>query len=653
MTAASPPPSKAAVRKFGRFEIRQMIGRSQASGVWLAFDPQQRQDFNLVVPRAAPTQPPDRDAWVQEVKSAARLKHPRLAEVLDIGVQDTWPYALVLREGCETLSERLAQGSALTPLDVANIACDVLEGLAYAHEAGRAHHDIALHHVLIDKAGRAQLAGLGSGLLRPVAQGVGAARLSNVQQSLREATERDLLMVGLLMHRLLANSWALDDNDLGHCAERVGPEIVRLPFTTPHPVAETLRAIVNRATDRQHRQRYLNARTLLSALQGWVKTNSQDDGGPLVLLLDRLNAVGVLPGRPFTERALVGALSQETLRVDDYVDVVLKNPAMCWEMMRAVNTASFRSNGSDEGVTTLSRAVLLLGQQGVRRLIGGVRGWPGVLAAKSTADPEVGKQAEAALEQELRWSCLAGHIARWMAPFEISDEECALAAMSQRLGWLLVLYHFPDEAAQMKRLMQAGPPAEPGGAPTPGMALEGAAAAVLGINLDDLTQAVLKYWGWEERLAQAARPMPRNAGVRHPSTPEETLRTVACLANELANTQDLPLDKAVSALHQIQLRYARALNLEQRECQATLDHALKLIDRPVTGETDASPSPPIPPARPGKITPPTPDLGARPAVPQATPDTSPAPLMPAATLGSSADTSGGLRARLQSRAQAR
>jgi len=655
MSSTASPPSQPAVRKFGRYEIRQMIGRSQASGAWLAFDPRMQHEVMLLVPRSAPTQAAEREAWVQEVQSGARLQHPRLAEVMEVTLLDTWPFAAVAREGRITLLERLANGPALTPQEVAGIACDVLEGLAYAHEAGRAHQDLALHHILLDKSGRAILAGLGCGLLRPHS-GHPSASPGNHQQTHREATERDLLMMGLMMHRLLANAWPLDDHDIGHCAERVGPEIVRLPFTTPHPVPETLRAIVNRATDRQHRQRYLNARTLLSALQGWIKTNAQDDGGPLVLLLDRLNAVGALPGRPNTERALVGALSQETLRVEDFVDVVLLNPAMSWEMMRAVNTASYRSSGSDEGVTTLSRAVLLLGQQGVRKLISSLRTWPGALAAKASVDPELGQQAQAALDRELRTCCLAGHIARWISPFELSDEECALAAMSQRLGWLLVLYHFPDEAAQMKRLMLPGPPAEQGGAPTPGMSLDGAAAAVLGINLDDLTQAVLKHWGWDDRLAQAARPISRTAGVRHPASNDEMLRTVASLSNEIASTQDLAMDKAVSAMHQIQLRYARPLNLEARECQATLDHAFKVISRPVNSvvEDDAlSRTQDVAPA-PARASSPSAQVvqaatsGAFPS-PDVPPlaDTSPAPLMPAGTLPGG--TGGGLRARLQGR----
>ena len=46
--------------------------------------------------------------------------------------------------------------------------------------------------------------------------------------------------------------------------------------------------IVNRATARQPRQRYLNARTLLRALEGWREAAALDGGGPLALLLDRL-----------------------------------------------------------------------------------------------------------------------------------------------------------------------------------------------------------------------------------------------------------------------------------------------------------------------------------------------------------------------------
>lgn len=554
-----------------------MLGRSHASGTWLAIDPRLQQEVLLCVPRAQPQNDKERDAWTQEVLSGARLKHPQLVDVLEVASHDGWPFVSYARGQSVTLFERLAAGPPPTPLEVVTMVCDILEGLAYAHEAGLAHLDLALHNLLVDSAGRARVAGLSCGLA-PWAPGELVRPPYGLQQ-IRQAAERDVLMVGLLMYRLLVNSPALDDPDLGHAASRIGTEIVRLPWTTPHPVPETLRAIVNRATDRQHRQRYLNARTLLSALQSWIKTNAEDSGGPLALLLDRLNTVGTLPGRPQTERALIATLSQETLRVDDFVDIIVKNPALCWEMLRSVNVASYRSQTVDDGVTTLSRAIMLLGQQGLRKVAAGVRAWPGALGAQTSLAGQAGQHAIADLDKELRLTCLAGHIARLMAPFSISDEEASIAAMSQRLGWLLVLYHFPDEAAQINRLMRPGPPVdEDSTAPTPGMNIEAATAAVLGVNLDDLSISVMKHWGLHARLLHACRPLSRSTPVRTPTTQEDTLRVVASLANEMIQTRLLEPQKSAQALHQVHLRYARALGLTAKECNLTLEHATRLVD---------------------------------------------------------------------------
>lgn len=584
--AAVSPPTTTAPRYFGRFELRQMLGRSHASGIWLAVDPRLQQEVLLCVPRAQPQKDKELDAWTQEVLAGARLKHPRLTEVLEVSAHEGWPFVSYVRGQSVSLYERVQAGPQLTPLEVVVILCDVLDGLAYAHEAGVAHQDIALHNILVDKSGHAAIAGLSCGLA-PLAPGQ-HTRPHYGRQQIRQAAERDVLMVGLLAYRLLVNSPALDEPDLGSAAARIGTEIVRLPWTTPHPVPETLRAIVNRSTDRQHRQRYLNARTLLSALQGWIKTNAEDSGGPLALLLDRLNSVGALPGRPNTERALIGTLSQETLRVDDFVDIIVKNPALCWEMLRAVNVASYQSQSADDGVTTLSRAVMLLGQQGLRKVAGSVRAWPGVLGAQTSLSGEEGSQAILDMGKELRLTCLAGHIARLMAPFSISDEEASMAAMSQRLGWLLVLYHFPEECTQIRRLMLPGPPADAEStAPTPGMTIEAATGAVLGVNLDDLTAAVLKHWGTHERLIHAARPLNRSTPVRTPASPEDTLRTVASLANEIVHTLELDAQKAAPAMHQVYLRYARALGLTAKECSLTLEQATRLVD----GKA-ATPAPP-------------------------------------------------------------
>lgn len=572
-----PPSSNTSPRFFGRFELRQQLGRSMASQVWLAVDSHLHHEVTLCVPRAQPLNDAEGELWMQDVQLGARLKHPQFARVLEVGVHESWPFVILERGEMVTLAERVEAGPPLTPNEATQIVADVLEGLAYAHDAGLVHQDIGLHNVFIDRMGRGHLAALGVGVSTAPA---GRPRRPKLDlYGVRQASERDVLMVGLMLHHLLGNEPPLGEADLGLAVLRVGNEIVRLPWSTPHTVPDTLRAIANRATDRQQRQRYLNARTLLSAIQRWIKASSDDLGGALALLLDRLNTVGALPGRKGTERALVSSLSVETLRVDDLVEVVLKNPAMAWEMLRSANTASYQAAAVDDhGVTTLSRAVMMLGQEGVRRVSSSLRPWPGVLGAQSSLNPDDDGAASQLLADELRRNCLAGHIARLMAPFSISDEEAAMAAMAQCLGSSLIAYHFPEEAAQIKRLTQTLPATEPGGKPTPGMPHDAAVSAVMGVELSELTTSVLRHWGVHERVLAASRSLSRTNAVRKPATREETLRVVASLANELADTVMLDAEKAPAAVHQVYTRFTRALDLTPKECIQTVELAVRLVD---------------------------------------------------------------------------
>ncbi|RZI85241.1 MAG: HDOD domain-containing protein [Rubrivivax sp.] len=576
--AAVPPPSSPPVPHFGRFELRQLLSRSLMATTWRAFDPRAQVEALLCVPRVQPKSQKELDTWKQDVQAAIRLKHPRLLEVTEIGLQDGWPFVSCQRGAQVSLVERLAAGPAPTVMEAVGWMVDLLDGLAYAHEAGVAHRDLGLHNVLIDPNGHVSLAGLGVGLMAEVP---GKAKVQPGLQQQREAAEHDVLMAGLLMYRLLAGQPALDDPDLCSAAQRVGLEIVRLPWSATQPVPDTLRAIVNRATDRQQRQRYLNARTLLAALQGWIKANEQESGGPLALLLDRLNAVGSLPNRPRMERAFAQSLGRDNLRVDDLVDVIARDPGLVWELLRSVNTARFQNGMGDDRVTTITRAVVLLGQQGLRSVAASLRPWPGalvVVASKATGELESG--AQTALEAELRRTCIAGHIARLLAPFSISDEEALVAAISQRLGQLLVRYHFADEAAQIDRLMQPGPPPDAESPPTPGMNLEAAAGAVLGIDMNELSIAVMRYWGMDDKLQQAARPLNKTTPVRRPDDGDEMLRAVASLANELTAAVGLEPVRAQAQMQNCFTRYARSLGLTFKDCQEALETSIRLVDAP-------------------------------------------------------------------------
>lgn len=562
--------------RLGRFELRQLLGKSARSMTWLSHDARLDAEVLLCLPRSA-VPGPSLKTWLEAVQGAARLKHPRLLAPIEIGMEEGWPFVLYEYRDLTPLPEQIAS-AAPAPWDVAQWGCDLLEGLAYAHEAGVSHLDLGLHQVVLDAQGRATLLGLSVGMFAPDAHAANAsdshhgATLDAAQlRSQRDASERDLLTAGLLLHRLLAGHPALDEPDLSAAAARVGREIVRLPWTTPHTVPDTLRAIINRATDRQPRQRYLNARTLLRALHGWIEVNAQDSAGPLALLLDRLNSVGALPGRQGLA-ARVGKLARmEGQRIDEMVDLIIQDPALVCELLRMINAVQFHGHGEGP-VSSVRRAVFLIGMHGVQSAAQGLRPWPGAL--QGGAD---GGAAEL-LERALRRACVAGLVADALCPPGTDSYEALSAGMLQNLGRLLVLYHFPEEAAQITRLTLPAPPEAPGAAETPGMTESAATGAVLGIEYEALGLAVAKHWGLDEALVQALRPLNLQSPVRKPDDRTDTLRALASVSNEALAVLDLPVAKQAQALNHVVQRYGRALEINLKEVQEALLSARKAID---------------------------------------------------------------------------
>src|SRR4030095_10151393 len=203
-------------------------------------------------------------------------------------------------------------------------------------------------------------------------------------QAQRRDAERDVLAFGLVMHYALAGQQALEHTDTATAMSLMPPqgrEVVRLPWTTARPLPEALRVIANRATDRQERHRYHSARTLRRGREVWIQAEEAADGGPLALLADRLRSNGALPSLPGAARRAARLAMMERERTNELAEIVLQDPALTFELLRAVNTAEVRGAmiAGSGPVLTMRRAIAMVGLDGVRRAALALRDWPGPL----------------------------------------------------------------------------------------------------------------------------------------------------------------------------------------------------------------------------------------------------------------------------------
>ncbi len=139
-----------------QYRITDLVGEGGMGKVYRAYDPMLERDVAIKVlqpglPAAA------RKRFVAEARYGARLCHPHLVRVFDLGVQPNsgldW-FAMEYLEGrdLETLLRRAARRSLRLPPRLVGIVFDhMLDALGHAHDNGLIHRDIKPANMFVDR----------------------------------------------------------------------------------------------------------------------------------------------------------------------------------------------------------------------------------------------------------------------------------------------------------------------------------------------------------------------------------------------------------------------------------------------------------------------------------------------------------------------
>jgi predicted Ser/Thr protein kinase len=147
----------------GRFRLSYLLGMGGMGSVWAATDPELGREVAIKVLRIGVgsdgDQAASRTRLRREAKAMARLSHPNVVPVFEIGeVQGRLFLVMELVEG-ETLAKWLETKRTLPKL--LDIFTGAGQGLAAAHAAGVVHRDFKPQNVLVGKDGRARVLDFG------------------------------------------------------------------------------------------------------------------------------------------------------------------------------------------------------------------------------------------------------------------------------------------------------------------------------------------------------------------------------------------------------------------------------------------------------------------------------------------------------------
>ncbi|MEO5823863.1 MAG: serine/threonine-protein kinase [Vicinamibacteraceae bacterium] len=255
----------------GRYELRERIAHGGMGVLYLAFDPVTEREVALKVLRVDSDDL--RERFLREARLAARLQHPNIVTIYDVGAHEDQPFIAMEFIAGETLGELVHRRAPLALSRRIALMEQVCVGLAYAHRHGIVHRDVKPANLMISRD---------SGVLKVLDFGVagrvdadpgtqmlmGTPNYMSPEQVVGQPSDHrsDIFSVGLVLYELLTYRQAFS----GESQQSI---LLKVLNESPQPLAAlvpgidpSLPAIVDRALEKSVDRRYPDLEAMRSDL---------------------------------------------------------------------------------------------------------------------------------------------------------------------------------------------------------------------------------------------------------------------------------------------------------------------------------------------------------------------------------------------------
>jgi serine/threonine-protein kinase len=276
--------------RVGPYEIRRFLGRGATGSVYACRHAVLGRD--VAVKLLHPHLALDRVAsarFTREGQAAARIRHPCVVEVFDVGEHEGIPFLVMeLVEG-DDLATHLHQRGPLPIGAIADVMLGVVAGVAAAHQAGVVHRDLKPANIRLgtDHLGHprakvldfgiSKMNDCGLGELTDTDRALGTTSYMAPEQlrSAKHVDERsDVYGLGVILYECITGRLPFEADGVYDRMHAILTESVAPPRAFRPEVPPSLEALVLRAMDRAPEDRLPSARLLGQELAAFASDSA-------------------------------------------------------------------------------------------------------------------------------------------------------------------------------------------------------------------------------------------------------------------------------------------------------------------------------------------------------------------------------------------
>jgi serine/threonine protein kinase/predicted ATPase len=266
--AANPAaPGQGRVAAFGRYVVRGLLGTGGFGVVLLGHDTQLDRAVAIKVLRRAGDNPGAAEHFLQEARRVARLRHPGIVAVHDVGVQDGELYVVADFIEGTNLRQWLATHRP-TWQDATRIVAALADALAHAHAQLTVHRDVKPTNVIMMTNGQPVLVDFGLGI-GETEEGSDRGVISGTPQYMspeqfagaahRVDGRTDIYSLGVVLYELLCGRLPFRATGPAELARQVQEDEPQPPRQLVRELPRELERICLKAIAKQVHDRYTTA----------------------------------------------------------------------------------------------------------------------------------------------------------------------------------------------------------------------------------------------------------------------------------------------------------------------------------------------------------------------------------------------------------